>query len=366
MFEYIFVFFIVIVISVCFELSKSKWVRGILGISIVLILSIFGGVRDLNIGTDVPIYGRKSFESALIYDSFFKLYNYLKLDVGYLFLTFIISRFSSNINFFLFILQLICNTVVFKVLVNNKNKGSVTIGLIIYLGIYYCRTFNFLRQSLALVIVLYAYKFLDEDKDIKYIIAVLFASLFHSTALVALVAIVFKIISKRKDRKALLFIIFSISFVLSLTLDKVIPLLYNIGLLPYKYYEYIFKYVNTSTFIDWVDIAYKLLWIGLYVVVFNKREYDSKNNFYFSLLVLDFIIFNFRRTLLYTDRIALYFGFVQMFFIPHIIEKSTKDRKTKMIVYVITVAVTLLFWYMKFVKQGSCEVYPYTSQILNI
>ena len=164
MFEYIFVFFIVIAISVCFEFSKNKILKGIFGISIVLILSIFGGVRDLTIGTDVLIYGEKSFQSALLYESFFKLYNYLRLDIGYLFLTFIVSKFSSNINFFLFILQLICNGVVLKVLADNRKKGSVTIGLIIYLGIYYCRTFNFLRQSIAIVIILYGYKFLDEDK----------------------------------------------------------------------------------------------------------------------------------------------------------------------------------------------------------
>ena len=62
----------------------------------------------------------------------------------------------------------------------------------------YTLTFGILRQAIALSISLLAFNFLDKRKPIKFILLVLFASLFHKTAAIFLLAYPFLFIKVNK------------------------------------------------------------------------------------------------------------------------------------------------------------------------
>ena len=132
---------------------KNKTLKVIFSIIIILIPSILGGFRDLTIGTDVLVYGEDYFNYATNYNSLIDYITAFDMDIGYLTINFLVSRFTSDVHIFLFVLQLIINTLVFIVMYRYKEKIPLWMSMLCYLTLYYCRTFNFLRQSLALAIV---------------------------------------------------------------------------------------------------------------------------------------------------------------------------------------------------------------------
>ncbi len=68
-----------------------------------------------------------------------------------------------------------------------RKKASPTISLLIYLTTFYLRTYNIMRQALAVAIVFFALQYLLNKQYKKYILYVLIAMLFHTTAITALV-----------------------------------------------------------------------------------------------------------------------------------------------------------------------------------
>ncbi len=240
---YLLVFVIVEILAIiCNKVEKNKNTK-IFAFMIIMILSIFAGVRDLTIGTDVNVYGANWFQIACDCQSF---EDYISLinttDIGYLFINYIVSRFTTNVNVFLFIIQLICNSLVIITLYKYRERCPFWLSLLTYLSIFYCRTFNILRQSIALSILFYSIKYLYKNKNLKYLIAIIISSLFHYTAVFGVVILVLKRIceSKSKYKNLYLLLIFLITIVSVYFIKDVIAILYSIGLVNVKIYNYLF------------------------------------------------------------------------------------------------------------------------------
>ena len=114
MLVYIITFIIVEFLANLIQSSKEKkWYHYMFLFSIILILSLVGGLRSTNIGTDGKIYGERWFRyAASSYN--FDFYKTLvsTTDIGYLMINYIVSQLSSNINVFLFVHQEICNSII--------------------------------------------------------------------------------------------------------------------------------------------------------------------------------------------------------------------------------------------------------------
>lgn len=374
MIQYILVFIMVILLGIVYEKISSNIYKKILLVFIILLLSILGGLRALNIGTDVSIYGKSFFDKAENSDSLKKLDNTLNIEFGYTFLLYIVTRFTNNLNVFLFILQLITNSLVILTLnkySRKENKFSFAIGILVYICIYYCRTYNFLRQSIALSIVLWGYSYIDEKKYKSFVVCVLIASIFHTTTLIAISLLPLKLLVGKKKSPIIYGAIYIILIGISIDLVDVIIILKKIGILSDRYYNYIYNYINPKYRFDWVDIIYKLIWLGSFVYMSRKsKDFKENNSYYFNLLILDLIFFSFRRTILYADRVALYFGYSQMIYVPrlykYLVSAKKSDKRINLLVTSIFVVANAFFWYHKFVVQKSCEVYPYVSIFSNI
>ena len=147
------------------------------------------GVRDYSVGADVLLYGNGWFERAVQFDS---LSNYLSkaneygVGVGYAFINFIISRFTNNTHVFYFLYELLQLTILYYVLKRYKDKISITFAFAIYYFCYFNLSLNLLRQIMALLLVLYSYRYVEDKKIIKFIVTIFIATLVHSSAIVEL------------------------------------------------------------------------------------------------------------------------------------------------------------------------------------
>lgn len=370
---YLLVFLIVEILAVllCKNKEPSNKKKAIVGsIIIVIILSIFGGFRDLTIGTDVLVYGANWFDVATGFSSFSSYVDYVQSsDVGYLFINYVVSRFTDDVHIFLTILQLICNGLVVATLYKYRNKVPFWLSLLVYLCIFYCRTFNILRQAVALSIVFYSIKFLDEKHPIKFVIAVLIASLFHFTAIISLIILLFRKICQLNSRLQTLFVIVivAITFIVVFFIKDIISILYSLGIVNLRIYNYLYDFSTGSIDITVIETCFKLVML-LLILMQNRKIKDNLelNNLLVLCAIVDFVIYQIRSVIVYSDRLSFYFGYFMMLIFPQAAVSLKAKGRDKLVLNAVFVVFLLGFWYYKFVHSGSCEVYPYSSQILGI
>ena len=169
--------------------EKKNYCKQLFIILGLLVPSILAGVRDYSVGTDVLLYGNGWFERAV------------QFGVGYAFINFIISRFTNNTHVFYFLYELLQLTILYYVLKRYKDKISITFAFAIYYFCYFNLSLNLLRQIMALLLVLYSYRYVEDKKIIKFIVTIFIATLVHSSAIVGIVLFPIKVAVDNKQWK---------------------------------------------------------------------------------------------------------------------------------------------------------------------
>ena len=251
---YLITFFITCVLCVILQkYIKNKILKVIFSILIILIPSIIGGFRDLTIGTDVLVYGEKYFKYANSYQNILNYITSYDIDIGYLAINFLVSRFTNDVHIFLFVLQLIVNTLVFITLYKYKERVPLWLSMLCYLTLYYCRTFNLIRQSMALAIVFWGIKKKKKKEFIKYFIVVLLASLFHPSAWIALLLYIINILLNSKNERIYSFIIVSSALFVVLAFPILMKVLNSLNILPERYYNYLTIYARDEMNVNLIE-----------------------------------------------------------------------------------------------------------------
>ena len=164
MLPYFLVFIIAIFLAVLSDrfFLKNKKLSIVFAILSIVMLSIFAGIRDFSVGTDVIDNSVYRFGRELSSDTFFgKIDTYNHFEYGYSFLNFVVSRFTNDFHVFLFVHQPILSIVVYAIAYREKREHGTKIWLSVmtYLFLWFNTSFNIMKQSIALFIQLFAYKF---------------------------------------------------------------------------------------------------------------------------------------------------------------------------------------------------------------
>lgn len=151
----------------------------------LLLVSLFAGMgiltafRSVNIGNDTISY---YYIFKHIADGGVGAYAY---EPGFMYFTWFISRFFNDPHIYF----IVCAAISYALIGNYIFKRSYNIPVSICFFFTLCFGFYMtgLRQSLAMLFVLYAYDRLKQEKKIQAFILIILGSLFHSSALLALV-----------------------------------------------------------------------------------------------------------------------------------------------------------------------------------
>lgn len=180
---YISVFALLGLLTYKFERTKYK---NLICAFVVIVISLLIGLRAYNIGNDTITY-HHIFNVSNVYDNFFEPKD---LEYGYVLLMRFIGLFTKNPQIAILVVAFITVTPVIITIFKRSEMPWLSVLLFFLLGIMGDQM-NILRQSIAMVIVFTGSKFLLDRKVIKYIIIVLIATLFHKTAVFALIIIPF-------------------------------------------------------------------------------------------------------------------------------------------------------------------------------
>jgi hypothetical protein len=337
----------------------------------LLIPAILAGIRDSSIGTDVEVYAIFYYQQAINSSNF---YDYLNVysgaslsEVGYYLVTYVVAQIFDDYHWGLFFYQLL--TVGFIYLGFKKLKKRfatpIWLGMLIYYLMLFNYSLNLIRQSIAIAICFYAVTYIFEDRYKRFILFLIIAILFHTSAIIGVFFIPMYMLLKYNTKRNILlsilkYSLFLVAFVIILiSAQSVVERLVDYGILKSGYLNYFLggTYAIGHS-ISMVEVIPQIIFIGL--IIFNFRRLEKR-----SMQPLFFLINSGLLLVAYcTVLITTYVSRIGFFFIP--LEavglanmQYCYTRNTRVYANGIIIILLLLYWYMTFAVYGTGETVPY-------
>lgn len=349
--------FYILLALVVFLLSfyNNKWI-----FFFILLLFFFINIfRDYSVGTDYGRNYKRNYDSSITYD----LNSNLKLDlsetsdvlttqneIAWRFITFVSKKMDLPFSFVNFIAASLIFTFLFLAL---RRSPLPVFSLLLYLLLFrYFASFNILRQSVSITILLYAIKYVEERNMLKYFLYCIFASLFHASSLILIFVYFLPFLKINKKTSYLLIFI---SFL--------VPILQIDKLLLGIFYD--FNLINS--YVKYLDIGYefKRLMIVYYIpniilsFIFIYLHYKSETkelNIYSKLWFLSLLITNLTINYYALFRINEFFITSLIIGIPLLVKnKNVRVTHNNM----IFVFIFLMIYFFEYLLGNLNSIVPY-------
>ena len=310
--------------------EKEKSFLIVMGVLLVLIAAF----RDNSIGNDLNTYLDIFYHSEdipvanIIIDSFsFKHFGSTAIyngsyEVGYILLNKIIIFFTDSDFVFKLVISSIIITSYFYFFYKYSENVYLSFYIFYALG-YYAQSMVIIRQCIALSVLLFSLKYINEHKLINFSFIVLLACLFHKSAIVFLISYP---LCNIKCTKKNIIILLCVTVILFIALQNLLPFMIK------TFYPFYMNLIVTGEGFNYFMLLFAIFILGMLCI--QKKEIMESNKpiiaIYFVGMIIQLFAFNF--SLL--NRLALYFQFYMMIFIPLFIN-NCKYKKVLLIIMLI-------------------------------
>lgn len=367
---YIITFLVVIVLSKLIERYKKSKISYFIAIVLLLILSIVAGIRSVDMGWDASKYVVSTFYRLDYYNGLIEPFmNETTVEMGFSIYSWFLYKLYPNINFLMFGYSFITTFFIMIFAFREQNKISISKVLIIYYLTLYLVSYNIIRQSISVAIVLVSISLFKDKKKIKALMLFIISLLFHDSAILAIpIYILYIILNKSssnniKLRRAIIILI--VTLIVSYCYSYIIQMLYNIGLITQKYYNY---------FLSYDDIDYNLsnIFINIYWLIFSCVfiKMDTEKN-KFNELIFNIVLFSISLVINVVSikihpiyRISYYYYYIGLFnFVPRFNSYIRNDKANRKVGNLLVYGFLLLMFLWMTVLGNGHNIYPYHSDI---
>lgn len=300
---------------------------------IFLILTLFISLRSINVGVDADSY-KKIYYDITKYN-FLDVMHYDRYEIGYKYLCKIFSLIWNNYQFFLSFISIFQMLAVYFFIKNNSKNYAISSFIFITFQTYVF-FFGILRQAMALAILLFAIRYLKENKAVQFIFLVILASLFHKTAAIFLLAYPLKYI--KINKKTIILFTVLVFFIL-LFGKEIITFITN------------FVYKPSNLTYNGGE-GYKLLFLMYCICVVgyifkSKLEVQDKNNILFlQVLMIGTLVQCLSPTFRNVGRLVIYFfPFIDVL-LANVYELIDNKKIRVFLLFVMIFSLTI-FYYIK-------------------
>lgn len=320
----------------------------------VLLLALVAGCRGLMVGVDTLNYYnyfsyKRIFNETILFEPMYEVLNLFIIKLG------------LPYNYLLFLCSILTIGSFGLMIYNFSDCPALVFFFFVALG-FFGNTFNAVRQYLALAVFLFAIKYIRDGGFIKYLLLILIASLFHTSAIILIPVYIVRYIKLKP-----VFIISLLIVVVALSIFFV-PMIRSItALLGISYFD---RYLNSDAFLQGISLYNALYSIGMLAVFFifyfmRKKvcELRKSTQNYDLFLMLFFIsvcirIFGtFSGMFSLVNRLNIYFFFAIIFLMPYLFE--CMSGAWKKICVVVTLVLGVAYNLISGVLRGSNGIYPY-------
>jgi len=245
-----------------------------------LVLLIFASFREYifseqQIGNDYYSYMKW-------FDNIWNIEISISNDFLFNILMLFINKFTGNYLVFIFITSFLWVYSIYKFSIDNSKNYIFTILLFLTFGIFELG-FSAIRQAMAISVFLLSFNYIKQKKLFKYIVGIVIASLFHSSAIILLFIYPFINMKLSITKKTMLLIIIAIIITLLISSGMYEELL--IKFVPdYELkYENIGSELNSNYTVFGISI---LTFVMLYMLDTAKQNLVKKDNPEYMYLLL--------------------------------------------------------------------------------
>ena len=211
------------------KIKNNSNTKKTLSIVFFVIFTLLLGFRHPSMGVDLG-YGTsegylQSFKqiSRMSWKTVLNLESFLNYERGYIIFNKILGILSDNVQILLFAIALISFALISRTLYKLSDNRNIFMAIIIYTALpCFLIQFSGLRQAIAIAICAIAMQFIESRKFIPFILLVLVASLFHTTALCFFPAYFAYVIPVNRKWRFGTFAILALIFVLRVPLFQVL------------------------------------------------------------------------------------------------------------------------------------------------
>ncbi|TYP75666.1 EpsG family protein [Paenibacillus methanolicus] len=284
-------------------------------------------LRKDTVGADVRTYYQYF---LLISNLKFPAFEFVNMESGYVFFNSLISFFTINKQLFIVIISAVILTGYFLFLY--KNSEDITLSIFLFITLeFYSLSFSMVRQSIAIIIILFSYEFIKKRKPLKFVLCVLLATLFHKTAIIF---IVFYVVTKIKISYKY------ISFVL---LGSLVVFMLGGSLINYlvhKFYPYYSELVVSGEGVTMLILLTGIL-LGMLPLHKELITKNSVNSMLFHALIVAVVLQIMSIQFSLFNRMTLYFTIFLTILIPSYI-KMIEDSRIRLLVKIGVVSLSLI------------------------
>lgn len=366
---------------------KKKNIYRVFSIIAVIFPCILAACRDSTIGTDVGIYGDIIFNNSLKM-KFSEFIVYRKADYLYLLVVYLCSHTIGTLQFQYFVLQALTIVPFYSSLQRRESRRYAWVGMAVYYLVLFPYSLNLMRQSIAIALLFWGFKFIEQRNLFKYVFAVLVSTLFHTTAIVGVVVYPIVILMNADTRdittwnlypkyknsfwikiayrygKFISWIIILTTIFLLTQFSRVITILYTFNSENYSHFYNQLLPSKTPIIVEYVVLMFPIFAIYL----LQKKYYDCVNGeirSLFTLSAMGMILYQAAKISAETYRVSLYFNIFLPLFVVELLMYTRKAEKRLFRIILILICL-IAFWYKFFVIELWCQIFPYTSKILGI
>ena len=303
------------------------------------LLFLISAFRSINFGPDA--IGYEASYLLLQYRSLSELWNNVLTNTGkdpfFDLFAKLISLTGVNYQIWVAIIAgLFCYSVT-KLIRNYSNEPYISFIALISLGYFYF-SLTGLRQTIALSFIILSYKYLRERRKFSFILLVLIGSLFHSSAIIFLIA--YPLASMKVGWKHIVGV--TIALILAYFFRGSVITLLSFFIKSGNYENYLSREVTLTISGFIIQFA-----IYLFCIFFKEDilKSDNSNLSLYNLLFLGIVFQVFAAVIAEFFRVSMYFSIFGIILIPKAIA-SIKDKNILAITYLLVflALVLYIFW----------------------
>jgi hypothetical protein len=258
---------------------------------------------------------------------------YLNYELGWRYYVKTLSSLSDNEGLLIFITGII---ILYSYLILIKKHSTIPwISVFLFIAIVFYNSLFVLRQNLAIAICIFSFPFIVERKLWKFLLIIIFASLFHNTAIIF--AILYFLYPLKLNKK-----MFSIMLVGGFLFNYLFTQLIEIAITYFPEYAIYYNQGNSANIIPYL-ISFSVLSF-IYFQFYPIKKFQQYEKLFFIMIFI-VTLFDLSRVSLSTGIIARLSGY----FFPAIIillPNAINNIKTPIIKYMSISTIVSLYFLM--------------------
>lgn len=340
------------IIPYCFR-TRNSFNRKFAYFVAFLLPTLLAACRG-NTGTDSNMYQNTYYDIE-------NVQRWQDFELGYQMLVKLLNYFNLPYQFLFGIMGFLTCFFIILFIKNEKNNINVSVAVFIYFIDLYLGSFNIMRQGLAITMVLYAFSLFLDKKYIRFLIVILSACLFHSSAMLGFVIVAGKIIFDNRYSKFMYIVISGIVLYFVFHRELLGKIAYIISHSSY-YASYITRDAESEgSILKYFLKIFPVLFISILFIL--QKNVSDRIKVYFGLMLGGYLISVLGViTATQVHRIGYYFSYLVIIVLSSCCNSSIIIGNKKITTQTTSVVVVLYFilvFFYNYVYRGFCDLIPY-------